>query len=454
MIGGDVLISDMKMKHSHSTSTTLLYYRADHSGLNAHYPFANHNIDLTEKKRDFFQILNILIKASVATDPFLIGHIFKCGYVWNAILLVLFIGLTEFSFFILMQSWIYGRAYSYNAIFHELFGERSPSWIVLAIVIINYITLIIWNQSEIYLYAEQTIDLLWPNAPSILTNKWLLTYVLTAIFIVPPLLVKKISSFSYLSMIGNFFIIVAFVCLIVYFFHNLSVNDISFQTTVQEKGLKTFKNNVFDVFNAIQTLNIAIFCHPILSVLVQDFYNPTRSRLMKLTWISSIISLVIHFFGGFFSYLIDPDNEDNIFYEMETFNSNRSKIVYPEVIVGQISVYIVSIITNIIYVHFTSRKVAEFILPSTAASSVSVFFCGLTVILFATAMNFIGDITIDIADLIGGITSIILTYVFPSIYYLYQYKFSNKVFGIISLILIILGIGISIVALVLGIIDF
>ena len=90
MIGGDVLISDMRMKHSHSTSSTLLYYRVDQSGINANYPFKNHNTDSTIKKKDFFQILNILIKASVATDPFLIGHIFKCGYLWNIILFLLF----------------------------------------------------------------------------------------------------------------------------------------------------------------------------------------------------------------------------------------------------------------------------------------------------------------------------------------------------------------------------
>ena len=454
MIGGDVLISDMRMKHSHSTASTLLYYRVDQSGSNVNYPFKNHNVDSNAHKKSFFRILNILIKVSVATDPFLIGNIFKCGYLWNAILFVFFCVLTEFSFFILIQSWIYGRAYSYNEIWHELFGNKSPSWIILVVVIINYATLIIWNQNELSQYVEQTITIFWSDTPSILTNKWFLTYLLSAIFFLPPLFVKKLSNFSVISMIGNFFLIVAFVCLIFYFFHSLIKFDVSFATVAEVQGLKSFKSNVFDIFHTIQTINIAIFCHPVLSVLVQDFDNPTRSRLMKLTWVSTAFSLVIHFFAGFFSYLINPENEGNIFYEMEIYNSDGSKIIFPEVIIGQISVYIVSILTNIIYIHFISRKIAEFILPKAAESIVSVFFCGLTAILFTSAMNFIGDEVFDIFDLIGGVTSMMLTYVFPSVYYFYQYRFSNKVFGIVSVCLIIIGIGLSIALLVLGILEY
>lgn len=203
-----------------------------------------------------------------------------------------------------------------------------------------------------YLYVSDTISLLWSDAPSILTNKWFLTYLLTAIFICPSLFVKKLSSFSYLSIFANFFLIVSFVCLIFYFFHYQIANDISFATTKENCGLTAINNNVFDIFHTIQSFNLAIFFHPVLSVLVSDLENPTRSRLMKLTWISSITSLVFHFFGAFFCYLINPENEDNIFYEMVLYNEDGSKIIYPEVILGQIAVYIVSICSNIVYVFY------------------------------------------------------------------------------------------------------
>lgn len=444
----------MRVKHTHNSPSTLLYYRVDQPTMSSSLSLKNRNAYGVDKKKSFFQILNILIKFSIATDPFLIGNIFKCGYVWNIILLLIFTGFTEFSLFILIESWIYGRAYAYNEIWRELFGKSNTSWIILLLVIINYITLIIWAQNELYLYVSDTISLLWSDAPSILTNKWFLTYLLTAIFICPSLFVKKLSSFSYLSIFANFFLIVSFVCLIFYFFHYHIANDISFATTKENCGLTAINNNVFDIFHTIQSFNLAIFFHPVLSVLVSDLENPTRSRLMKLTWISSITSLVFHFFGAFFCYLINPENEDNIFYEMNLYNEDGSKIIYPEVILGQIAVYIVSICSNIVYVHFTSVKVAEFLIPKNIQSKVTTFFSGLTVTLFACAMNFIGEEAIVICDIIGSITCVLLTYVFPSIFYFFQYKFSRKINGILSIILIILGCALAIAFLVVGILEY
>lgn len=454
MIGGDILISDMRMKHTHNSPKTLLYYRVDQPSSKSNFNFKNQNGEIANRKKSFFQILNVLIKFSIATDPFLIGNIFKCGYFWNIILLLVFAGFTEFSFFILIESWIYGRAYAYNEIWRELFGPHSPSWIMLVIVIINYLTLIIWAQNELFSYVSWTIELLWTDYPSILTNKWFLTYVLSAVLILPTFFVKKLSNFSTLSIISNCFTLVALVCLIFYFFHYLINEEISFKATTEEKELKMFNSDIFNIFHTIQTLNLAIFCHPALSVLVPDLENPTRSRLMKLTWITSIISLAVHFFGAFFCYLINPENEDNIFYEMEVFNEDETKIIYPEVIIGQIAVYIVSVCSNIVFVHFTSHKIIEVILPKGSRSLVSHFFCGLTVTLFSSAMNFIGDLVIEIADLIGAITCVLLTYVFPSVFYFKQYKFSRKITGILSVILIIFGIALAITMLVLGIIEF
>lgn len=454
MIGGDVIISEMRMKHTHNSPSTLLYYRVDQPTTSSNLIFKSNREELAGKKKSFFQILNILIKFSIATDPFLIGNIFKCGYMWNIILFLVFTGFTEFSFFILFESWIYGRAYAYNEIWRELFGPSSPSWIILVLVIINYLTLIVWAQNELYYYVSETVSLLWEDAPSILTNQWFLTYVLTAVLICPSFFVKKLSNFATLSMVSNFCLIIGLVCLIFYFFHYLILNDISFATTAEENELKMFKNDVFNIFHTIQSLTLAIFCHPALSILVADLDNPTRSRLMKLTWIASITSLVVHFFGAFFSYLINPENDDNIFYEMELYNENGSKIIFPEVIIGQIAVYIVSVCSNIVYVHFTAIKVSEIFMPKGTHSTVSIFFCGLTITLFASAMNFIGDEAVDICDLIGGITCVLLTYVFPSLYYFCQYKFSRKVYGISSIIFIVFGCILAIAFLVIGIIEY
>ncbi|KAK8897233.1 hypothetical protein M9Y10_015172 [Tritrichomonas musculus] len=456
MIGGDVLISEMKMKHSHSGGSTMLFIQeSESSSVSSSFKISSKLDSLNYHRKSFFQIFNLLLKASIATDPFLVGEIYHCGYLWCLIIALLFVAFTQISFYLFVQSWIYGRAYSYNSIWRELFGQNSCSWIALILVIITYITFTIWYQHEIHFHITGILTGIWSEVPSILTNKWFVTYVITLIFVFPPLFVSRLTNFVFLSMFSNVCLLIGIVCLIVYYFHFTLSNDIQFSVTAKESGLKMFNTDIFLIFNAIGVMNSALFYNPILSVSGQDLSIPTISRVMSLTWMTSLTSLVVHLVGGFFSYLINPDNEgDVIFYDMSAYNEDHSKIIYPEVIIGQIATFCISICSNIFYTHFVSRQVAELVLPTSANSLVPVVFSGIVVILFSSGMNFIDETATDIADMIAGVISIILAYVFPSIFYIRQYKFFNKVFGILSVFMIVIGIIVAIITLVCGIIDF
>lgn len=455
MIGGDVLISDMKMKHSHNVGSTMLYQQ-ESGGLSSISHFQSRSaISLLTQKKSFFQIANVLIKSSIATDPFLIAEIFHCGYVWCLLIILIFVLFTQFTFYLFIQSWIYGKAYSYNSIWRELFGPNSCSWIALILVMITYLTFTIWYQHELHFHFSGIILNLWPDSPSILTNKWFSTYVLTFILIIPSLFTKRLTNFVYVSMFSNVCTIVGIVCLILYYVRFTLKNDISFSITVEESDLRMFKGDIFSIFNTIGVVNSALFYNPVLSVAVQDLHLPTISRVMNLTWITSITSIVVHFIGGFFSYLINPDNEgDVIFYDINAYDESGSKIIYPEVIIGQIATFCISICSNMFYTYFVSRQVAELILPSSENSLIPIFFSGLVVCLFSAAMNFVEEIATEVADLFAGVFSVLLAYVFPSIYYIRQYRFSNKFFGIACIIMITIGVIISIITLVCGIINF
>lgn len=455
MIGGDVLIDDIKRRQSHSTGSKMLYQQ-DGMSSNSVNHFLSRNIDsLNFQKKSFFQIANVIIKSSIATDPFLVAEIFHCGYLWCTIIVLVFVILTQLSFYLFIQSWIYGRAYSYNGIWRELFGPSSCSWIALILVIITYLTFTIWYQHELHYHFSGIVLNLWPDAPSILTNKWFATYVLSLIFIVPSLFTKRLANFAYMSMFSNVCTIIGIVCLILYYIRFTSKYNISFAVTVEESDLKMFKGDIFSIFNTIGVVNSALFYNPVLSVVVQDLHLPTLSRVMGLTWTTSITSIVIHFVGGFFSYLINPDNEgDVIFYDIDAYNDDGTKIIYPEIIIGQISTFCISICSNIFYTYFVSRQIAELILPSSENSLVPIFFCGLVVCLFSAAMNFVEETATEVADLMAGVISILLAYVFPSIFYIRQYKFSHKLYGVISVVLITIGVVVSLIALICGVIDF
>ena len=419
MIGGDVIIHEVKMKAANRHSSIILYHQ-----------------DKQSKQLSFFSIYMLLCKAGIATDPFLVGEVFLSG-TWTTLLYgILLVLITQLSFYLFVKSWIYGRAYSYDQVWKEVFGPTF-SWVVMLLVIITYLSFVIWYQYELYYYVVYFCEGLWENVPSILTNQYFVSYVLTFVFIVPTLFVKKLSGFTVISIISNFCHIVAFLCLIIYFFRYDHMDPVS---------SFPISNDPATNFNSIGVLHAALFFHPVLAELVKDLENPTENRIMKLTWATTITSFVMHFFGGFFAYLVEPNNDgDVIFYYLDPHA--------PEVIIGQVATYIISIFSNIFYSHYLSRRIAELILPNSSEDIISCFMSGVTSILLAISLNFLSEIVTTVFDLIASIATILLVFLLPSVFYLQQYRFSNKMWGILSIILIIVGVPIGVLTVVYGSLD-
>lgn len=457
MIGGDVLIADMKMRHSNKTGSSMLFCAVDNSKDQSSNTTKGQNdqIDDSSSRLPYFSILNLLIKACIASDPFLLGEVFRSGYVTCIIFAVLIFLLTELSFFTFVQSWIYGRAYSFNSIWAEVFGKKSCPWIMLVLVLLIYFSYVIWYQYEFYDYLAIFITQFWPEAPSIITNQYFLNYLVSGVIIIPTLFVKKLTNFYIMSYVSNFCLILGLICLIAHYIHYIQYEGISFKATVEESDLQTFPSSIYTAVETIGTINSALFFFPILPIAIADLDRPTRSRTMSLTWTVSALSVIIHFLGGFFAYLLNPESEgDNIFFELSPYNEDRSEIIYPEIIIGQVATYLTSIFTTIFYTYYISRLLAELIFPQSTKSTVSVVFSGITLSLLAIGLNFLDEAVTSVADLIAGVLSCFLSYAVPPFLYFCQYRFSNKLLGISSLLLLIVGVIISILVLVCGILDF
>ncbi|OHT02994.1 Transmembrane amino acid transporter protein [Tritrichomonas foetus] len=412
MIGGDVLINDMKMRHANDNGNIVLFKQTS-------------DIQL----RTFFETFNLLMKSGVATDPYLIGSAMNTGVIQTFFFVICLLFLTELSFFIFIHSWIYERAYTYDQIWKELFGSHF-SWLIQLLVIITYLSFVIWNQYEQYAYYATFMNNVFPNTPSIVTNHWLISYLLTFVVIVPTLFVKRLSNFTIISMISNFCHILSIICLIT-FYIRVAASDF------EKAEVIYFSSDSASTFHTISILNSSLFFHPLLYYIIRDMENPTRCRAMKLTWITSISSCILHFVGGIFSYLCYPnDDGDCIFFYFDS--------MIPEIFIGQIATYIISILSSIFFSFFLAEQVSEFVYErSTQISRVPVLLSGISMILLGVGLNFITEVVTTITDLIGSITCVLLTFILPPIYYLKQYKLSNKLWGIMCVILLLIGIPVG-----------
>ena len=416
MIGGDVLLNDVKLKRARSMKHAVLFHQHQ-----------------DEKKYSFFYLYMLLLKSGVATDPFFVGEVFYSGSIVSFIYGVLIVLITELSFYLFIKSWIYGRAYSYEKIWTELFGP-SFTWIIYLLIIVTYLSFTIWQQYELYVYFSETLISIWDSVPYLLTNQWFVTYILTFLIVAPSLLVKKLSSFLPIAFLSNFCHIIGLICLIVYFSRHEHEDPVDTIMPTSDPATN---------FISISLFHSSVFFHPTMSLLVQDMEYPTQSRIMSLTWFTSITSFIFHFLGGFFSYLVSPENDgDVIFYYLDPLAT--------EVIIGKIATYIISITSQMFYTYYLSRVVTEFILPNSSHDKTSTFVSGITVILLSISLNFIDEIVTVVFDLIASIAMIILVFLLPAIYYLKQYKFSSIPWGILSIILLVIGLSVGICTVVYG----
>ena len=416
MIGGDVIIKDMKLSSGMNVKDATLYHRA-----NAQY-----------KQYSFFEILNLLIAVSLNVNPFIDKRIFHVGIIHALIYSIVLVILSMLSYYVFIRSWIYRRAYSYSQIWAELFGP-SFSWVAITCVAVSYIMLDARYMNQIYEDFTVFVFDMWPNAPSILSSRWLVSYIFALIFLLPTLFVKKEACFSPVMIASNVFLVIAIICLIVHYFERISDNV--------DHDFILFSDNYNDNIISIGLISQALFVGPILAVVVKEIERPTKNRVIQLTATTTIVTGIITYVGNLVGFLINPALSSlNIFSEIGSD--------YIEVIIGRIANFIVATIACIFTTHFTATRISEIVLIRSSEKKVPMLIAGLTVIFFITGINFLSNQVTRILEIISGVTTMVIIYILPPVYYLVQYKFYNILWFICSLIVFIIGVPISILFII------
>ncbi|OHS95126.1 Transmembrane amino acid transporter protein [Tritrichomonas foetus] len=418
MYGGDLKVADYRFRARTQKSDFVL--------------FPN---DSSQKHISYFMATMILCKVGIATDPLLLSDAFSCGIIQTLLLFIGIMILLQLSIHLYTRCWFYGTAYNFPDIWVCVFGPTFQLLPILFIIIV-YLTFVVYHGYEIYNYAYLFITTRWEDPPSFLINKWFLTYVICVLTALPCLLVKKFVSLFWIALIGNFFTVVSFICVVVALIR--SVNDVGFDPNHE---IKYFTSDYSTSFKAMGLITTAFFVHPMLDLVFSYMNNPTVGRCMSCTWLTSSISLIVHFITGLCSYLLFSNGEqENILYNLPSSNI--------EVTIGQISVYIVTLTSNAIYTYFLATQVSSLIVERRNDESAPVFISGIVVILFYVGMNFIGEKAIEVLDLIANAAYIILVYILPSIFYLRLYKFTQPFWSIISILVMVIGVPVNILIII------
>ena len=418
MHGGDVRIAEFRRK-MHDKGGNFVMFPTDSSSL----------------QFSMWTAIALISKAGIASDPFFISSGFSSGVIEALISCVFILLLTQISLQIYLKTWVFGQAYTYPDVWVYSFGSRAR-WFPIFVIILTYIAFVIFHTYELYFYMSEFLRSIWEGVPAILQDSWFLIYVMTFVTAVPCLFVKGLASFTVASWISLFCIVVGVICAIVALVR--SVNSVGFDP---EKQLTWFTGDRQKLFDCISKFNTAFFAHPFMPYILKDLKNPTFKRCLGATWWTNIISTILHFVMGLVGYLCfipDLTGDDNIFYFMPGVKD-------PEVVIGKVACYIVSILSNAYYVYFLACQVSSIILEETEIRVSANVLSGLVVITFSIAMNMVDEYVIVVADNVGNIAFLILAYILPTAFYLVQFKFTNIKWAVAAIAVTVLGLAVSIV---------
>jgi hypothetical protein len=111
----------------------------------------------------------------------------------------------------------------------------------------------------------------------------------------------------------------------------------------------------------------------------------------------------------------------------------------PEVAIGIITSYIVSLTSTGFYIWFLADNIAIFTVHESEGHAIPRIASGLVVILAYVMLNFIGHMIVKVVDLIDALM-VVSMFILSPVYYLAQFKFSRIGLGIGAFLLLIFGV--------------
>jgi hypothetical protein len=328
-----------------------------------------------------------------------------------------------------MKTWVYGDGYRFAQVWEYTFGPRF-AWLPNFLVLFAYLSFCAFGAWEMHHYLLDFLLYAWPSCPSILLDKWLMTYVISAVFVVPVLFLPRLSSFVAIGWINLFASLTGFICIILSLADQIQANGFD-----PQKQVKLLTSEPRSILHCISKLNSAVFFHPTAAIILQDMERPNMRRCVSLTWIASITSGLFDMICGVASYFLFQQAND---YDLIFHFLDRNR---PETTIGIFAIYVVSVTSTGFFVWFMADNLASFTLRESEGKLLPRLTAGIVVILGYAALNFIGHVAVGIADVVGSVMVIALVYILCPVFYLAQFGFSRIWSSIGAILLLVVGVG-------------
>jgi hypothetical protein len=409
MIGGDVSLTQLRVAQLATPTGGSLFLSPPSQ---------------THSKTSLCASIALLVKVGLATDPFIMVATLKTGIIQSIIAALFILFLTYGSVEVFIRSWGIGEAYTHSEIWRWVI-DRGTGWIPSLFVALGYVAAISFCFWDVMDCVPAVLEWVWPEAPAIVSNQWFLQYLVCVISALPSLTGTGFRSFVWISWLGSFCEVVGLSCALMYFFRHM-FDDGGFKASGE---VVLFRLDFESVYCALRDFNICFFVHPAIPLVGAEMAEPTRERIVKLTWGTLVTVGLFSYVIPLISYLlfIEGEPESCFFLYLDPVGS-------PEVVVGTIAVFIIAICTIMIFAFITSHSVVSiFGVGLDNPRGQMVRMCGsLAAMLLAIGLNFAGDMIFLLFQELASLCYTLLSYFLPAIYFLVQFKVKALMWGILA----------------------
>jgi amino acid permease len=200
-------------------------------------------------------------------------------------------------------------------------------------------------------------------------------------------------------------------------------------------------------YGVFSSFNVAFFAHPVVSAIAKEMERPTRNRILASTWIANILCGICVYLIPAFGYLaVEPlDDGENIYHSLDP--------TAIEVIIGELAVIVNLLCSNLLFTFYGAKTAVAQILPVAEYRIVPAGVAGIASCACSICVNFMGDFGVDLFYGIGAVAFSIIGFVLPPLYYFAQYQFKSIRWGLVSIVVFLIGGGMMVISLIVTIQD-
>lgn len=378
------------------------------------------------------------LNSIIGTGALRLGSAFNSGILFTHIFNI-FVALIGFYS---IELYVFSAAYFHESTFEEIWSaafSRStvliPAFCSIVAAIANVMSYFSFLQDSVVTIVSMLFKLMYKNPEENLIKiknfRFLIGILIEIVFGIPICLSNNLRVVVVISYISIIFFLVILVYVVARFFIMISKEGFDPDHRFKTVDLKDH------ISGSISSLTFSYLCYPFVWPGPRHIKNPSVNNLSKVFAVAIGTSYVLYSIMGTFSYLsfFDANSGDIILeYYPNTTKTDQILLIFGHIVTFVYILFTIPIVMN------SSRYILLNALHKKDEFPVDVWGpTGITLSLMSLVLANVTEQVSDYIYIISDLLTLILLFIFPSIFYLKAFKTKKIIHFIGSIFMLILG---------------